>query len=431
MPDDIVIRMEHGWKRYGTTLSHEVKRRLGRLGRAQDERLNDDSGFWSLRDVTFEVARGEILGVIGRNGAGKSTLLKVLAGVSPLTRGHCALKGRVFTMIELNAGLHNDLTGRQNVMLLGAIMGFSQQEMQRRMREVQDFCELGDFFDMPVWTYSSGMVARLGFAVAVNVDADVLLVDEVLAVGDMPFQRKCFARMDALYRSGVSLVFVSHSLRMVERLCPRCLYLDGGKMAGYGVTAEVITQYQIDTSADLLKQRVAQSTQPTAQAQAATEGHVLHVREVELVDAAGQVTRDFQTGDPLTIRVHYDSEVEAAEPIFGFGIMQETTYVTGFTNELHNHGSALRHGGGVFECRLPRLMLLSGVFSLSIKVRSADGGTLGGAANAVYFSVHTPSELRRSYEYGYVMTDVQWSTRASTPGIHATPSAACETPRLA
>ena len=409
MPDDIVIRMEHGWKRYGTTLSHEVKRRLGRLGRAQDERLNDDSGFWSLRDVTFEVARGEILGVIGRNGAGKSTLLKVLAGVSPLTRGHCALKGRVFTMIELNAGLHNDLTGRQNVMLLGAIMGFSQQEMLRRMRDIQDFCELGDFFDMPVWTYSSGMVARLGFAVAVNVDADILLVDEVLAVGDMPFQRKCFARMDALYRSGVSLVFVSHGLRMVERLCPRTLYLDRGRMVALGPTADVITQYQLDTSAEELSQK-AMSQQPAATegTQAAAE-RVVRVRHIELLDGAGRPSNHFVTGEPLTIRVCYASDVEVARPVIGIGIMHENLHVTGFTNEMVNADSILKREG-VFVCHVPRLMLLSGVYSVTVKFKAADEGVLGGYPNLVYFSVETPQAIRRAYQYGLVLTDAVWQT---------------------
>ena len=405
MSDDVVIRVENLWKRYGTTVGAELKRLLS-FRRNSPGAPVDDGGPWALRDINFEVRRGETLGIIGRNGAGKSTLLKVLAGVTPPTYGNIEMRGRIFPMIELNAGMHFDLTGRQNVHLLGAVMGFPPQEMQDRMPEIEAFCELGEWFDRPVWMYSSGMLARLGFAVAVNVNADILVVDEVLAVGDLSFQRKCFAKMDALYRSGVSLVFVSHSLRMVERLCPRAIYLDQGRVVGYGPTADVITQYQLDSSAELLEKKSAQAVE--AKPQASQPERVVRIRQIELLDGASQVTNRFHTGEPMTIRVYYDSEVEVIEPNIGIGITQETVYITGFTNELHNDGTVLRKGIGMFECHIPRLLLLSGVYSISIKFRAADGGVLGGDSNLVYFSVQTPAEIRRSHEYGYVVTDVMW-----------------------
>lgn len=411
MAAETVIRAEGLWKHYGTTLSAEL-RRMMRPRRAEPP-ATDDRGLWALRDVGFEVRRGEVFGVIGRNGAGKSTLLKVLAGVSPPTHGRLEVRGRVFPMIELNAGMNSDLTGRQNVHVLGAVMGFAPDEIVRRLPEIEAFCELGEWFDRPVWMYSSGMLARLGFAVAVNVDADILLVDEVLAVGDLPFQRKCFAKIDALYRGGAAVVFVSHSLRMVERLCTRALYLDQGRTVCCGPSQDVISQYQLDTGAELLEER---TTATAAASESARVEHLVRIREVELVDENGRPGRSFETGEALTIRIHYESMVETARPIVGVGLSQEQVYVTGFSNELANEGLVLRRGIGTLTCRLPRLTLLTGLYNLSLKIRAADGGTLGGGANLVYFSVNTPASLRRAHEYGYVMMDVEWGEGQGSHG---------------
>jgi ABC-type polysaccharide/polyol phosphate transport system ATPase subunit len=191
MSEDVVIKVDHLWKCYGLPPSPDFKGVLKNIknGRPLFYAPND-SGPWSLSDVNFEIKKGEVLGVIGRNGAGKSTLLKVLAGVSPATRGSIAVKGRVFPMIELAAGMHLDLTGRENVRLLGAVMGIPYFEMEANVPKIEEFCELGEWFDRPVYQYSSGMAARLGFAVAMHVNADVLLIDEVLSVGDFLFQKK-------------------------------------------------------------------------------------------------------------------------------------------------------------------------------------------------------------------------------------------------
>lgn len=401
MSADVVIRAEGLWKHYGTTLGAELRRWL--RPRPAGPPALEDPGLWALRDIGFEVRRGEVFGVIGRNGAGKSTLLKVLAGVSPPTHGRIDVRGRVFPMIELNAGMNADLTGRQNVQVLGAVMGFAPEEIARRLPEIEAFCELGEWFDRPVWMYSSGMLARLGFAVAVNVDAEVLLVDEVLAVGDLPFQRKCFAKIDALYRSGAAVVFVSHSLRMVERLCARALYLHQGRVVACGPTGDVVNRYELDTGAELLER-----AGPPVDSDRAD--YVIHIQNVEILDASNHPTSQLETGEACTLRLHYQSATTTQAPIIGIGISQETTYVTGFSNELVNAQMQITPGAGVFECHIPRLLLLNGLYSVSVKVRGADGSTLGGGANLVYFSVHTPKEVRRAHEYGIFMTDVTWRT---------------------
>jgi lipopolysaccharide transport system ATP-binding protein len=228
--DDMVIRLEGIWKCYGLLPALKDRWRAFRNG----DGLPDDHGHWALRDISLEMQQGEILGIIGRNGAGKSTLLKVLAGVTPVTRGRFEIRGRVFPMIELSAGLHPELTGQENVYLLGAVMGLTRDEVTAKIREIEAFCELGEWFGRPVRQYSSGMLARLGFGVAVNVDADILLVDEVLGVGDLGFRNKCLRRMEAMHSAGRSVLLVSHNTHLVRRMCDKVMVLEKGETVFFG-----------------------------------------------------------------------------------------------------------------------------------------------------------------------------------------------------
>ncbi|MGF1505950.1 MAG: ABC transporter ATP-binding protein, partial [Anaerolineae bacterium] len=208
------IEVNNVWKRYGLPIPEGLRKPLNRLyGKIA---MPDQ---WALQDVSFKVERGDALGIIGRNGAGKSTMLKVLAGVTPATRGTVRMHGTIFPMIELNAGINPELTGRENIYLLGTIMGFTTQEISDRYDVIADFTELEEWLEKPVWLYSSGMKARLGFGVAMNIDAQILLIDEVLAVGDQPFKKKCYNRLEALTNEGAAVVFVSHNNRQLERLC--------------------------------------------------------------------------------------------------------------------------------------------------------------------------------------------------------------------
>jgi lipopolysaccharide transport system ATP-binding protein len=205
----------------------------------------DRRDFWALQDVSFSVKRGEAFAIIGGNGAGKSTLLKLLTGIMRPTRGSIRIAGRVSALIEVSAGFHPDLTGRENVYLNGAILGMTREEIRRRFDDIVAFSGLEEFIDTPVKRYSSGMFARLGFSVAAHVDPDVLLVDEVLSVGDYLFQRKCVDRMNEVIAGGATVIFVSHNLRAVANLCPRSLLLERGRVHMVGPTEEVIRAYYL------------------------------------------------------------------------------------------------------------------------------------------------------------------------------------------
>ncbi|MBW2039137.1 MAG: ABC transporter ATP-binding protein [Deltaproteobacteria bacterium] len=199
--------------------------------------------FWALRGVSFSVQRGESLGIIGRNGAGKSTIFKLISGVLAPNRGEIKVRGRISPLVELEAGLHPELTGLENIYLNGAIYGMSRKEMEEKLDEIIEFSGLGKFIHSPIRTYSSGMHARLGFSVAINVDADILLIDEVLAVGDAEFREGCYDKIKQLKRNGVTIVYVSHNLKSVVDLCDRAIWLDRGEIRIEGNPQEVVEEY--------------------------------------------------------------------------------------------------------------------------------------------------------------------------------------------
>ncbi len=240
-----IVEVDGVWKRYGLPVGPAIRQAWGRL---RGHPLSDDAlGPWALRGVSVRVQQGEALGIVGRNGAGKSTLLKLLAGVTPPTRGRIRVNGRLFPMIELNAGIHYELTGRENAYLLGAIFGMTRREVRARMDAIFAFSELEEWFERPVRVYSSGMLARLGFSVAVNICHDVLLVDEVLATGDAGFQQKCIDRIsEMLKKEGTTLLFVSHSPAEIERLCSRAILVEHGRVIYEGAPKDLLEYYSRD-----------------------------------------------------------------------------------------------------------------------------------------------------------------------------------------
>jgi ABC-type polysaccharide/polyol phosphate transport system ATPase subunit len=254
----------------------------------------------ALRDVTLRVEPGETVGVVGRNGAGKTSTLKVLAGIVPLDAGRVECGGRVVSLLELGAGFGRDFTGRENIYLNGAIHGLNKVEIEERLERIIAFSELGDFVDVPVRTYSTGMFVRLGFAIAAHLDAEILLIDEVLAVGDEAFQRKCLRRISEQIAAGVTLVLVSHDPGQIERVCERVVVLDGGEVAFDGPTADGLLFYH----------RLLGVEEGVGGSLRAPGARTVSVREAELLDATGRPTRLFRAGDPVRLAVELNGAGE-------------------------------------------------------------------------------------------------------------------------
>jgi lipopolysaccharide transport system ATP-binding protein len=305
-----VVVFDRVWKKFRVGERHNslrdlvpslARRALGKR-RATQELAAEE--FWALKDVAFEVKPGEAFGIIGRNGAGKSTTLKLLTRILRPTRGRCQVKGRVGALIEIAAGFHGDLTGRENIFLQGAIMGMRRAEIARKLEGIIEFAGVRDFIDTQVKRYSTGMNARLGFAIAAHLDPTVLIIDEVLSVGDMSFQRRCIERMEQFKAEGVAIVFVSHNLQAVASLCDRALHLNSEMMA-IGPPDEVIARY-------------VESNEVTAAEQTSTVGISAQLLQ------AGRPVQVVQPGAELTLRVTYVSKVDLSDYTLLF-IMQRST----------------------------------------------------------------------------------------------------------
>lgn len=254
--------------------------------------------FWALRDISFEVKQGEVVGLIGRNGAGKSTLLKVLSRITGPTVGEAVIRGRCGSLLEVGTGFHPELTGRENVFLNGAILGMGKREILRKFDEIVAFAEIERFIDTPVKRYSSGMYVRLAFAVAAHLETEILFVDEVLAVGDAQFQKKCLGKMGDVARHGRTIIFVSHNMAAVTRLCPRCMFLDRGQLVQNGPTYEVMGSY--------LRSQSATSALREWAPQDAPGDEIVCLRAVRARSADGQVAETFDIRCPIAVDVVFD-----------------------------------------------------------------------------------------------------------------------------
>lgn len=286
-------------------------------------RMKPVEQFWALRHVSFTVRPGEMLGVIGHNGAGKSTLLQLLGGVAHPTEGKLQIRGRVGALLDLGAGMHGDLTGRENVYVMAIAAGLTRRDVTRRMDQIINFAELNSFIDNPVRTYSSGMMMRLAFAVAIHTDPDVLLIDEFLSVGDLSFQAKCLNRIADIKERGCAIVFVSHDAGQVQRLCDRALWLRQGEVVAYGEPEVVVGQYVSE-----MRSQTQQRT-PDAPAQLTQNGVTLRVNENRFGSQEAQITdvrlhpsSAIETGDSLRIEIDYQSQQDIHAAIFCVTITQ-------------------------------------------------------------------------------------------------------------
>lgn len=328
--------------------------------------------FWALRDVSFSVARGESFGLVGHNGAGKSTALKLMTRILEPTTGRVRLNGRVAALLELGSGFHPDLSGRDNVFLYGSLLGFSRRDMAARMAEIVAFADMAEFLDMEVKHYSSGMYTRLAFAVATSVDPDILITDEVLAVGDEAFQRKCMERIFAFRQVGKTIIFVSHALDTVRTLCDRAVWLDHGAIRALGPASEVVDAYLADVNRrereELARQDEA-ATVLSADPRRRFGSHDVEIRGVDLIDSAGVARTVFQTGEPLTIRIRYYARAAVTRPVFGLAIHHEGgILLAGPNTRFFGLDIPTVQGDGAVEMTAPHLPLLAGRYFISASV---------------------------------------------------------------
>ncbi|MBV9494958.1 MAG: ABC transporter ATP-binding protein, partial [Acidobacteria bacterium] len=325
MPSIVVDHVSKAYRLWGRK-SQFATLKSALLGR--ETKLSPDASVPALRDVTFAVDRGEAFGIIGRNGSGKSTLLKIISGILKPTEGKVSVTGRVAALIELGAGFHPEITGRENIYINGIMLGLTRKEIDQRFDRIVEFSGIAEFLDQPVKTYSSGMYVRLGFAVAVHVDPDVLLIDEVLSVGDEEFSQKCVAKIQEMKYRGVTLIFVTHQLDQVRNLCDRALWLDHGEPIAIGDPVRVVDAYlqrvAAPTSTTLAPVVAAESTEEEKEKENDLNeeerwgsGEVI-LRRVALVDEEGRDLVALGAGTPVTIEM--DVEVRVAQDDFVFGV---------------------------------------------------------------------------------------------------------------
>jgi lipopolysaccharide transport system ATP-binding protein len=356
--------------------------------------LRPSETFPALTDVSFAVPRGSTYGVIGRNGSGKSTALKLVARITKPTAGTVSVTGRVSALIELGAGFHPEISGRENVFINGIMLGLSKREIQHRFDEIVDFAELREFIDAPVKTYSSGMYMRLGFAVAIHVNPDVLLVDEVLAVGDEGFTHKCLDKFAEFRRSGKTILLVTHSLNLVERFCDEALWLDAGHSRAHGDPKRVVGAYLTaveQTEAQLLAETTAKAidaaappaaagrpADPTSDMFQATEGRwgsrEVEIVDVALLDGAGAPSFVFHSGEALAVRVKVRAGRPTRDFVFGIGLFNADGVCCYGTNTfLEEMVPEQLSGDAEATFSIESLDLVEGTYKLDVAVHKCDG----------------------------------------------------------
>jgi ABC-type polysaccharide/polyol phosphate transport system ATPase subunit len=366
---------------------------------------------WALRDVSFQIEPGESVGFMGRNGSGKTTLLRVLAGVFRPTDGRLTVAGRVGSLLELGAGFHHDFTGRDNIYLSASIYGIRKHEVDRRFEEIVEFSELGRFIDLPVRTYSAGMYMRLGFSIAVNVDADILLLDEVFAVGDEAFQRKCVDRIMEFKRQGKTIAFVSHSGPSVERMCDRALLLREGVVEYDGETGEVIRRYQ---------ELLAGEEAPAERAAGLSEWGTgeARVTDVRLENEAGEIVDVFKPGDSVGLRMKVHSRAAIEPPVLAIELRDVTGgLLTRAERNLGQLGWEPDSEGADVRFDIQRLPLVEGRFQFSVDLTDGSRGSrYHRVEKAAEFSV-----LPQGEAHGFVLLEGDWSLDQASPVLR-TPS---------
>ncbi len=358
----IDLTFDHVSKKYRIYQESDEAGARNSLVRNVSRLWNGWQNFWALHDVSFEVEQGEALGIIGQNGAGKSTILKLLYNITTPTKGEIRINGRLAALIEVASGFHPELTGRENVFLNGSLLGMKRREIAGKLDSIVDFAGVATFIDTPVKRYSSGMYLRLGFAIAAHLDPDILLLDEVLAVGDADFQAKCIERINQLRKAGTTIVFVSHNLGAVEKLCNRVFLLRQGKIFRSGLPRYVISEYEhMLTNIPVSKPGglISVAASPVAQ-----------IISVASINSEGRKTTMFATGDEIRIEVEYiahEPVEDALIEIYFYSIFG--TLHTHFSTEVDGKKLYLEPGRGIIEFFCPQLPLEVAAFNVEASIR--------------------------------------------------------------
>jgi ABC-type polysaccharide/polyol phosphate transport system ATPase subunit len=379
----------------------------------RDLKLAPDATVPALRDVTFAIHKGEAFGVIGRNGSGKSTLLKIISGILKPTSGAIAVNGRVAALIELGAGFHPEITGRENVFINGIMLGLTRREIENRFEKIVDFSGIREFIDQPVKTYSSGMYVRLGFAVAVHVDPDILLIDEVLSVGDEEFSQKCVAKIQEMKFRGVTLVFVTHQLDQVRNLCDRALWLDHGEVRVVGDPTRVVDDYLQEVAGtreapapEAKEETVAPPKEKDPLEEERWGSGEIVLRRVALTDPEGRDLVALGAGTPVTIEMDVDVRVAQDDFVFGVGIYHaDGSCVYGTNTDIEGLSPERLESNGRVRFVVPSLDLVAGSYRIDAAVHTRNGRAFDYRRGCVRFvvgaRVHDIGVYRPQHEWRF------------------------------
>jgi ABC-type polysaccharide/polyol phosphate transport system ATPase subunit len=382
VPDDFAISIENVTKSYRLWGRRSQFATLKSALLKRDLTPAPDASVMALRNVSFAVDKGEAFGIIGRNGSGKSTLLKLISGILKPTDGKVAVNGRIAALIELGAGFHPEITGRENIYINGIMLGLSRREIDQRFAKIVEFSGIADFLDQPVKTYSSGMYVRLGFAVAVHVDPDVLLIDEVLAVGDEEFSQRCIAKIQEMKYRGVTLLFVTHQLDQVRNLCDRALWLDHGQVEAIGDPVRVVDHYLQEVSGTTFepeapKEQEEQAAPPQQRSETEEErwgsGEIV-IKRVAVTDDRGRELVALGAGTPVIVDVDVDARVPQDDFVFGIGIYHaDGTCVYGTNTDVEGLVAERIEGPARMRFIVPSLDLVAGTYRFDIAVHTRNG----------------------------------------------------------
>lgn len=365
MGDEPIIEFENVSKRFSFT-SEKPQSVLETIISAFSRNKAAAQDLWAVKDVSFAIQPGQCFGIIGRNGSGKSTVLKLIARILRPTNGRIIVRGRVSALLELGAGFHQDLTGRENIYLNASLLGLDEAETNARFADIVAFSELGDFIDMPVKHYSSGMYMRLGFSVAIHMRPDILIVDEILAVGDQAFQTKCLDAILKLRRSGTTIIMVSHNLNVMRTMCTHLLWMNKGKPVAMGLVEEIAAEYQAYSYA----REETQFADGVASQPPATSD--VQITAVRFLNDCGEEQQTFQTGDAMIIEMEYRARKPVHNPEFGLAIhRQDGVHVNGPNTKLAGVDLGVVEGSGVIRYHIAHLPLLPARYQVSTAVHDS------------------------------------------------------------